>query len=647
LAGEGPEADALATQARLALKGAAERAAALGSYDQAISLLMEAVKITADLEERGDLLDRASSMGMDTGNADLTVAIAQQALAARRELGDPAKIMEATSNLARAENLGRGDSQGAWNRLKSVIDEFPDLLETPAGIRLMVSFSGVSGTLGRDDERIAWADRALPLAEKLDNPNLIASALISRAVALTNLGRATEGMILLRGGHEMAQAHGLREREINARVLRTFIEQWGEPSVGLALTHEGLELARSYGSTGYWLGLVGNGAVCAFRVGEWDWIMSITDEALPRAESDPTHRLEFMIDRILVRAGRGDDVAQQIDEAEGLFRLLHITDLQFQSYVDWARASAALADGDLAEAARRAIKAAEVTIFFNPLSTPIAARAALWASDLAGAGAALEALEERRYRGKAVSLDKATVRAGIAALEGRTADALAAYREVLRGWHSIGCGLGRGAGGHRHGHAACAHGRGVTCRDRLGARDARTPRRETVPRSVGCSRRRWPRREGRAELQVGTCGRGRRARLSRCASTLSLVTSYVPTSRRSSTPPTLNSGWVGEWPERSSAQPVRRSSRRRWPRVQSTLVSSVITSAGELAPPIRWVVHAATMGPDLRDIGGLHPLGDGERAGCGRARWRHVGGVSFARHWGRRLPARSGGADHD
>jgi len=167
--------------------------------------------------------------------------------------------------------------------------------------------------------------------------------------------------------------------------------------------------------------------------------MSITDEALPRAESDPNHRLEFMIDRILVEAGRGHDVTQQIDEAEKLFRLLHITDLQFESYVDWARASAALANGDLAEAARRAITAAEVTIFFNPLSMPLAARAALWATDLARARAALESLETKMYRGKAITLDKATIRAGIAALEGRTADATVAYRDALRGWRAIGC----------------------------------------------------------------------------------------------------------------------------------------------------------------------------------------------------------------
>ena len=58
---EGPEADALAVQARLALQGAAERAAALGGHDQAISYVEEALKITADPAERAPLLELAAA----------------------------------------------------------------------------------------------------------------------------------------------------------------------------------------------------------------------------------------------------------------------------------------------------------------------------------------------------------------------------------------------------------------------------------------------------------------------------------------------------------------------------------------------------------------------------------------------------------
>ncbi len=437
--GEGPEADALASQARLALKGAAERAESLRSPEQAVGLYMQAAEITADVAERGDLLERAGRLLLDLANSDLAVRVAEEGLAARRELGDPEKIMVAATNLASTLNLARGDTQAAYDLTSAAMEEFPDSLETPAGVRLMLAYSSLAGVLGHDDERIRYSDRALPLAERFDDQSLIIRALTSRAMGLANTGRATEGAVVLRGAHELALALGLREHEIIGRVLRSFVEQWGVPSLGLTLTLEGLELAKAYGSTGYWVSLVGNGAVCALRVGDWEWIMAITEEGLQRTEAVPTHSLEFNLDRMLVDAARGQDVNEALDEADRLLESLKTTDPQFKSYNHWARAWANLGAGNLAQAARWASKAADATVFFNPLAVPIAARAALWQADLAGASAALALLDAKMYRGRAIGLDKTTVRAGIAALEGRAADALTGYREALRGWRQIGC----------------------------------------------------------------------------------------------------------------------------------------------------------------------------------------------------------------
>ena len=66
-AAEGPEADALAGQARLALRGAAERAAALGAHDQAVMFLEQALTVTADTAEQAELLDRAGREAVAAG----------------------------------------------------------------------------------------------------------------------------------------------------------------------------------------------------------------------------------------------------------------------------------------------------------------------------------------------------------------------------------------------------------------------------------------------------------------------------------------------------------------------------------------------------------------------------------------------------
>jgi hypothetical protein len=67
-----------------------------------------------------------------------------------------------------------------------------------------------------------------------------------------------------------------------------------------------------------------------------------------------------------------------------------------------------------------------------------AARAALWMGDAAGAAEDLAALDRSGVHGPAVDGDLMTIRAGIAALEGRSADAIVGYREALRAWRDAG-----------------------------------------------------------------------------------------------------------------------------------------------------------------------------------------------------------------
>ena len=58
-AAEGPEGEAVATQARLALEAAADRAESLGSPGQAVVFLEQALQVATDDAQRADLLDRA------------------------------------------------------------------------------------------------------------------------------------------------------------------------------------------------------------------------------------------------------------------------------------------------------------------------------------------------------------------------------------------------------------------------------------------------------------------------------------------------------------------------------------------------------------------------------------------------------------
>ncbi|CAN5738246.1 hypothetical protein BH24CHL5_BH24CHL5_10250 [soil metagenome] len=49
----------------------------------------------------------------------------------------------------------------------------------------------------------------------------------------------------------------------------------------------------------------------------------------------------------------------------------------------------------------------------------------------------MDLLGRTMFRGQALALDKAAIEAGIHAVEGRAAEALALYRDTLRGWRAL------------------------------------------------------------------------------------------------------------------------------------------------------------------------------------------------------------------
>jgi tetratricopeptide (TPR) repeat protein len=174
---------------------------------------------------------------------------------------------------------------------------------------------------------------------------------------------------------------------------------------------------------------------CGVRVGEWDWAVALLDEWL---DSDLTgaFRVEILADRAMIDAFRGGDPARWLSEIEPL--LVGVTDPQYSSYEQMARAWAALSAGRPSEAREAAETAAATTSIFGPMGLPLAARAALWADDVEEARRLLERLVAVPQQGMALETDRTALRAGIAALEGRTAEALGLYREALRSWRDLG-----------------------------------------------------------------------------------------------------------------------------------------------------------------------------------------------------------------
>ena len=123
---EGPEADALAVQARIALSAAAERALVLGSPEQAVVFLRQALTVTSDATEEAGLLERAGEAASAAAHHDDAEALLRQAVELHRQRGDRPAIARVTSALGGAlANPFR--TEQALAVLEPAADEFADL----------------------------------------------------------------------------------------------------------------------------------------------------------------------------------------------------------------------------------------------------------------------------------------------------------------------------------------------------------------------------------------------------------------------------------------------------------------------------------------------------------------------------------------
>jgi class 3 adenylate cyclase len=435
LAADEAEANALAAQARIALRGAAERAAALGAYEQARTFLEQALEVTTEPADRAELHERAYAISLNILELETVLRHGAAAEEERRKTGDREAIASAAALHAQSVQIGKSDPKAALAMLEAAWAEFSDLEQSQPGVDLMVAFARAYRGLADNEGSLAWTDRFLPIAERLGRLESIASGIQARGIGLSFSGRPREGIILLRGAHQLALTNEIGRVELGCRTLLTFYEQWGDPAAGLALGREGLEIGQRLGSRGYGFQMVGNTAICALRVGEWDWVATILEEWIER-ETDDNLGIEFRIDRALLHAHRGLDSSADIEVAAR--RREGITDPQFESYELWARATASLMAGDTVAAIEQAERSASLTDYFNPLAIPLAARAALWSSDLATARRLLATAALEPFWGPVLEADRTRLRAGIAALEGRSADTLAGFIDALRAYNQLG-----------------------------------------------------------------------------------------------------------------------------------------------------------------------------------------------------------------
>ncbi len=413
---EGQEAAAIAVQARIALKAAAERAVALGAHDQAVTLLEEALEVASESADQTDLLELAATSARAAGRYPSGEAFARRALALLAGGDDGAAIARATALLAMVL-LGGGQAQASRDALESALDQLGDDREGEAAAAILTHLARARYRTGDYTGALEAADRALTIAERLHLEALFLEALLNRASALGYLGRHREACIVLEGTVRLAAAAGQVSTEIRARhnLANSLYED--DPRQAAAVARAGLELAEKVGvrPMAVWLAtvLITDAYLAA---GDWDWALRVADDLIATG-LDPFDRANLIVNVLFIRADRGEPIEAAVAETDAVAR--ERGDPQLQANVELVRATAATARGDFTTAIAAALRAVDLSPAFGVPALAGAFRAALWTNDAAQARSLLGRLEEAPGSGRSSEAERLTARAGMLALDGR------------------------------------------------------------------------------------------------------------------------------------------------------------------------------------------------------------------------------------
>lgn len=431
---EGAEADALAAQARLALRAAAERAATLGALDQAVSFLEEAASVTSDPSEQAQLLERAGEAATIAARADQAERLARRAVELYEHAGDRKGAAAATAKLGWAL-LNAHHNAMAVELLDKALAAYGDLWPDTSVIAIKISLARGLNQLDDHLRALELTDEALQAAERADALPMIARAMIAKGVSLGGLGRLHEGTALIRAGGDLARANGLEEEFLASLLVGGFFMGEIDNSVALANYREGLAYARQTGRRTILLQFVNNLGYTAFLVGEWDAGLADLEAALAE-DLDAGNRVWLLSNALIIRACRGEPIAKELAELKRL--VTAHGDPEPATAVADTEANEAFAMGRLHEAAEHWRRSVVGNTSYVPLAHYQAARAALWSGNLGQVVSDLAAIDESGIHGRVVEARRTTLRAGIAAFEGRENESIALYREAIRSWRDLG-----------------------------------------------------------------------------------------------------------------------------------------------------------------------------------------------------------------
>jgi class 3 adenylate cyclase/tetratricopeptide (TPR) repeat protein len=472
----GPESEAIAIQARLALSGAAERAATLGAHAQAVAYLRQALAVTVDPSDRAPLLERAATSASAGVRFEDAQQFARQAVDAYRQTGDEAGVAKATA-LVGAIEMDGGMEARALETLETAAGAIPEGVPVDVRARLLANLSRAFMRNAQWERAIEVADDALAIAEPADLIGVVADAFNNRGGSLRSLGRAREAAALMRAAIELAHSGGFVDAELRARNNLASILFDQDPRAAREVAREALALAERLGHRGMAHWSAGMVVGLSASIGDgWDEALATADQAVASALSASDEARNTSVSW-LIRAPRGEDGSEMLRRLEAL--AVQTGEVGDRATVSAISGQLAFSAGDDARARDLFVHAANEYPSLMGVWLVEAANAAAWAGDL-------DALRQVRDRldgfGQASApwfrAWRAVASAAVAAMEGEPVEATARYRDALRQLAALGVWFDRARAasqavllvGTADGEIAAAAGEAKVLFERLGAR---------------------------------------------------------------------------------------------------------------------------------------------------------------------------------
>jgi DNA-binding CsgD family transcriptional regulator/tetratricopeptide (TPR) repeat protein len=299
---------------------AGARAASLGAHREAAAHYARTLRFADRLptEARAELLERRSHECYLTDQSDEAIEALESALRCHRELGDRRKegdslrglsdILWCPGRTAEAEQAGR-EAVAVLKRL-------------PPGRELAMAYSNLSQlcmNVEDAEETVAWGTRAIELAQRLDDVEIMVHTL-NTIGTMALLSGAPEGRRKLERSLELAEQAGLEEHvgraflNLGKANLRNRSYALTDPllDAGLAYcTEHGLDLFRLY--------LLAYRARSELDRGRWAEAVESAELVLREPRTSTLPRTLALVVLALVRARRGDPgYWPLLDEALGL-----------------------------------------------------------------------------------------------------------------------------------------------------------------------------------------------------------------------------------------------------------------------------------------------------------------------------------------